>query len=395
VRHQLGRAAGCIYPRISVLFWYKSSGKRVESCAKRGSKPAALLLLMLRWLLLAALLPLSLLGLDAPRAAILPPCAADAPASWPRYHISDWDITLSNASLCCFSGSRPPCAGPCSQTNPLGGLGAHDVNALFSFGGLAHVMNQRQLEQTAEGQAGFSHLVSRDWSRWQRLPNALPDGSYDGSVTLLPGSGPVIMFDCASEVCPVASQAEYPLDIPVIGVARPVNRSDPTLREWATDPKNPISVDVPGVSVGPSQIWHNASGAAFMAMNSRNGVLGLFSSVAPQLHTWHLVDSKWSATGGGGAVVFLPLPATVSGHALTGHNGTNHACGSCDPSLCFVLGRYDSHDQSFTQTIPGMSCTDLGYDMAGFFVYPMSGVVPPEAAGTPTASPSWCGIRLF
>jgi sucrose-6-phosphate hydrolase SacC (GH32 family) len=290
----------------------------------------------------------------------------------------------------------------------MGGLGAHDVNALFSYGGLAHVMNQRQIEQSAEGKAGFSHLVSRDWVRWQRLPNALAAGSYDGSATVVPGSGPVIMFDCATKICPSGSNIpsssvgatsvdsgtadvqQHPDDIPVMGVARPANLSDPTLREWVTAAANPIVIDVPGEYVGPSKLWHNSSGAAFMTMNAHNSVIGLFSSVDPQLHHWHLEDPEWFATGGGGAVVFLPLPATVSGDHLVGANGTNHVCGSCDPSLCFILGHFDPDtDQSFTQTIPGKHCTDLGYDMGGFFVYSESGVVPPEAFGHPTASPDW------
>ena len=338
----------------------------------------------------------------------LPPCAADAPRAWPRFHVADWDLRLTNASLCCTSGHRPPCSGPCSETNPMGGLGAHDVNALFSYGGLAHVMNQRQIEQSVEGKAGFSHLVSRDWVRWQRLPNALAAGSYDGSATVVPGSGPVIMFDCATKICPSGSNIlsssvgatsadsgtadvqQHPDDIPVMGVARPHNLSDPTLREWVTAAANPIVIDIPGEYVAPSKLWHNSSGVAFMTMNSHDSVIGLFSSVDPQLHHWHLEDPKWFATGGGGAVVFLPLPTTVSGDHLVGANGTNHVCGSCDPSLCFILGHFDPDtDQSFTQTIPGKHCTDMGYDMGGFFVYSESGIVPPEAFGHPTASPDW------
>eukprot|EP01052_Picozoa_sp_SAG31_P030694 SAG31_NODE_3170_length_4591_cov_2.304541_2_plen_476_part_00 len=256
--------------------------------------------------------------------------------------------------------------------------------------------------------------MSRDWVRWQRLPNALGPGSYDGSATIVPGSGPVIMFDCATKICPSGSNlagdpsssssfpspsssffpsaAEHrqPDDIPVIGVARPANLSDPTLREWIAAPDNPVAIDEPGEYVGPSKLWRNSSGAAFIAMNARNSVLGLFSSVDPQLHKWHLEDPRWSATGGGGAVVFLPLPALVGGGSFSGTNGTNHVCGSCDPSLCFVLGHFNATgNQSFVQTIPGLHCTDLGYDMGGFFVYSESSVVPPEAPGQPTASPHW------
>jgi sucrose-6-phosphate hydrolase SacC (GH32 family) len=263
-------------------------------------------------------------------------------------------------------------------------------------------MNQRQTEQSAEGKAGFSHLVSKDWVRWKRLPNALAAGSYDGSVTVVPGTGPIIMFDCATKVCPTGSNLmtsavahnnnSQPDDIPVIGVARPSNLSDPTLREWVTATNNPISIDYPGDYVGPSKLWHNSSGAAFMAMNSENSVIGLFSSVDPQLLEWHLENPKWFPHGGGGAVVFLPLPATISGDNFMGPNGTNHVCGSCDPSLCFVIGHFDSTgDQSFSQTVPGLHCTDLGYDMGGFFMYSESGIVPPELSDHPTASPGHWG----
>jgi len=73
-------------------------------------------------------------------------------------------------------------------------------------------------------------------------------------------------------------------------------------------------------------------------------------------------------------------------------------CGNCVPSLCFVLGRFGkrSPSQSFTQTIPTESCTDVGYskarDQGGVFLYSMTGTVSASdvvAGFARTPTPRW------
>ena len=172
---------------------------------------------------------------------------------------------MTNASLCCPPGKRPPCFGyPCSKAFPLGGLGAHDVNAVFRYSGLNHLMNQRQPpdQQTAAGTAGFSRLVSKDWVRWERLPDALHAAAYDGSLTVDGDSGgtPLIMYDCASsggEGCFNSSAVGAGVgagvgDWPLIGLARPENASDPKLISWVRDLRSPIRIS--GDSCAPSQV---------------------------------------------------------------------------------------------------------------------------------------------
>lgn len=50
-----------------------------------------------------------------------------------------------------------------------------------------HVMNQRNND--------WGHLISKDFIRWTRLPDALDVGSWDGSLSILNGD-PVILYDC-------------------------------------------------------------------------------------------------------------------------------------------------------------------------------------------------------
>ena len=97
--------------------------------------------------------------------------------------------------------------------------------------------------------------------KWARLPSALsPNGDWDGSLTVLDGK-PVILYDCYNipDCLPpnktavgkrmpaaIAAPPFPPLgsnlgDPPHVGVARPVDPSDPNLTVWSKDPHNPIS----------------------------------------------------------------------------------------------------------------------------------------------------------
>ena len=113
---------------------------------------------------------------------------------------------------------------------------------------------------------------------WTRLPSALtPNGDWDGSLTILDGT-PVIMYDCYNipDCLPVNSTAASRVtgrtgsgrhfrangdgaavgDPPHVGVAHPVDPTDPHLLSWAKDPLNPIYF--PGM--GGGSLGHPISG---------------------------------------------------------------------------------------------------------------------------------------
>ena len=98
---------------------------------------------------------------------------------------------------------------------------ANDANALFYHGGYLHAMHQTATlwgNAKAGRQYGgsfehFSHLISRDFAHWQRLPDACrkadstpwnsnpQGGCYDGSVSLLPPPyGPIMLYVLASGI---------------------------------------------------------------------------------------------------------------------------------------------------------------------------------------------------
>jgi hypothetical protein len=123
------------------------------------------------------------------------------------------------------------------------------VNAVFKWKGKMHVMNQRN--------SNWGHVVSDDFVTWTRLPDALVGGSWDGSLTIINGTAPLILYDCTTVAnCrpPKGDEtvtASSPLqergrsgDPPIVGVARPADMSDPLLTHWTKDAANPADFPV-------------------------------------------------------------------------------------------------------------------------------------------------------
>ena len=127
--------------------------------------------------------------------------------------------------------------------------GAHDVNAILRWRGLTHIFHQRN--------GGWGHVASDDLLHWQRLPDALTGGAWDGGLSVLPDADgtptPTILFDCTSVAnClpPTAATASVHSgdgatvgDSPIIGVARAANASDPLLLAWNKSATNPLAFD--------------------------------------------------------------------------------------------------------------------------------------------------------
>lgn len=166
-------------------------------------------------------------------------------------------------------------------------------------------------------------LVSTDLVHWSRKPSVLsPNGDWDGALTILNGQ-PVIMFDCfnvpdcrppplnsSASRSPILIQNQQQLraekedrlrkrvesgDPPIVGVARPVDPSDPNLTKWRKDDANPIVVGgAHGAYAGPSTIWQSPNGAYNMLMGggSRGGT-ARYESTDPTLHNWTAADLQF------------------------------------------------------------------------------------------------------
>jgi hypothetical protein len=185
--------------------------------------------------------------------------------------------------------------------------GAHDINAVFSFGGLTHIMHQQN--------NGWGHLISQDLTTWSRLQNPLPSGAWDGSLTFFFDAA-VILFDCAdlAACLPPNASSRAPGDPPLVGVARPSNPSDPTLAAWTVSPLNPIVVnDAEPIYSGPSNIWW-ANGSMNIGI-IYGGSTARFQSRDPDLHTWSLGDPNFYPHSGGGGGLFFPIPGNPVGPA--------------------------------------------------------------------------------
>ena len=131
----------------------------------------------------------------------------------------------------------------------------------------------------------WGHVISQDFVHWDRLPDALVGGSWDGSLTILEnesgGLEPVILYDCTSiKNCLPPGDFAAPGgtfragDPPIIGVARPINMSDPNLTVWGKDSANPaVFAGAPPTYSGPSNIWRN--GKKFQMEMILGGTTGL------------------------------------------------------------------------------------------------------------------------
>ena len=77
-----------------------------------------------------------------------------------------------------------PCL-PGGETSPkyhimnMGVPAPHDVNSVFQYKGMWHVMHQANWSD-------WAHLVSTDLAHWTRIASALsPNGDWDGALTIV------------------------------------------------------------------------------------------------------------------------------------------------------------------------------------------------------------------
>ena len=266
------------------------------------------------------------------------------------------------------------------------GIGPHDLNSILHWKGAWHIMHQANCKYTgtlphlcmtvlrwlipaltALTGTDWAHLVSTDFIHWSRLPSVLsPNGDWDGALTVLDGM-PIILFDCfnVADCRPPPSGNRTALleqragvgDPPIVGVARPVDPSDPNLTKWEKDPANPIQISGGhGAYAGPSTIW-KANGKYNMVMSNGHGT-ARYESTDATLHHWAVGDPVFYPTNSGPSE-FFPIPVTAPGTAAAAGSAgvlTHVLAGIMPPkpyrggTPWYTLGHLDNATQKFTQT---------------------------------------------
>ncbi|OAY40984.2 beta-fructofuranosidase, insoluble isoenzyme 1 [Manihot esculenta] len=131
------------------------------------------------------------------------------------------------------------------KVNPVHRTGYHfqppmnwinDPNGPMYYKGLYHLFYQYNPNGATWGNIVWAHSVSKDLVNWQALKHALYpskwfdiNGCWSGSVTILPGNKPVILYTGID-----------PNDREIQNYAVPKNLSDPYLRDWIKPDDNPM-----------------------------------------------------------------------------------------------------------------------------------------------------------
>ena len=223
------------------------------------------------------------------------------------------------------------------------GNGPRDMNAIFIYHGVWHVMHQANWTD-------WAHLVSTDLVRWTRLPSALsPNGDWDGTLTILDGK-PIILYDCynVADCRPLSMGAAAPSDPAIVGVARPLDLNDPNLTRWRKDRLNPIAILNGSSGEGPSNVWRGADGRVNFVAAQRGGRPAVrYETSDPRLHNWTVAQPyPFYEAVGGGVAMFYPLP--TSSNRTVAANEPTHLFGHVVPppghatgTPWFALGTYD------------------------------------------------------
>ena len=150
-------------------------------------------------------------------------------------------------------------------------------------------------------------------------------------------------------------------DPPIVGVARPADPSDPELKVWVKDPRNPIHIDgAPPTYSGPSNLWQRSDGKVDFVMILGDKT-GLFQSADPALHNWTLVNPEFFPKRGGGGGMFFPLPD--GGGGTSGYTHFLQADYYGDGTGYFALGTYIEDAETFT----GVSASPVSIDLSSAF----------------------------
>ena len=250
---------------------------------------------------------------------------------------------------------------------PNGGLHVeplNDINAIFFYRGLYHVMCQA-------GGGNWTHAVSSDLSRWFRIQDALGkgapnsswdrDGPCDGTLSFPgDGNGPLILYgaDCADKSLGLG-------DFPRVGRARAADPADPYLRDWIKGPENATFVGDPASF--PGKVWRSEDGSHWNVLGALRGESPWARYTAAvtddSMLNWTLADASFTKPTGikiaaAAGDLFNPLPGAVPG-------GPTHMISSGTGNT-FYLGNYDARLEQFNIT-SDLQYIDEGYSANEFF----------------------------
>ena len=247
-----------------------------------------------------------------------------------------------------------------------------DVNALFEFNGVWHIMSQWALRP----QTSVGHMVSTDLLHWTRLPDALSSGSaadeqcFDGSVSLVELDGelqPMLMIDggCGRKgpgSLPCMESSGNGSTGGVTAVAS--NLSDLSLTNWTK--RGPTLFEGCAGSSGPSPIWRNPLTGVHNLIAIAGRAEARFEALDPSLTRWRVVDHAFIGQRGGGGGLWHELPPNVDAapddprwptHIFQA-NGVEG-----DGRATFILGVYHPQNETFAN-VTAPAPLDLGSEVA-------------------------------
>ncbi|XP_076908732.1 beta-fructofuranosidase, insoluble isoenzyme CWINV3-like [Bidens hawaiensis] len=222
----------------------------------------------------------------------------------------------------------------------------------------------------------WGHSVSSDLTSWIHLNNALVptepfdiNGCWSGSITILPGNKPVILY---TGVDTNNQQVQ--------NLATPRNVSDPFLKEWVKYSGNPLTTPPKGVNPDnfrdPSTAWKGKDGSWRMViggLRNNQGVAILYRS-KDFIH-WILHDDPLHfgvETGVWECPDFYPVSVnSTSGldNSAYEENQKYVVKASFLSHDYYVIGNYDSNNEKFVPEGKGLtgSSSNLRYDYGKFY----------------------------
>ena len=220
---------------------------------------------------------------------------------------------------------------------------AGDMNALFQYEGVWHLM--QQWGDGRHGHTSVGHAVSSDLLQWERVADALVGASkheqcFDGSASILNVNGsltPVLMVDggCGRKAPGSVACMESSGNGSQGGVVGfPTSISDPNLTSWRTvGPTLFLGCDT---SAGPGPIFRSTDGELSLVAIHR-AAEGRFVATDASLTRWRMADPSFVKRRGGGGGLWHTLPPNVPNS--TGTRWPTHMIQSNSDSSMATDGR--------------------------------------------------------